>query len=99
MRYLRDMREVWKNDKGAIFYCPTCHKAYNYTSLSRHIYLDCNVPFAHDCVICGRSFKRKYHLTRHLRSHQWGSINPNPAVVRIENRIPSRVINIQYNLE
>ncbi|XP_044737180.1 longitudinals lacking protein, isoforms H/M/V isoform X14 [Chrysoperla carnea] len=86
LKYLRKVREIWKTNPGTVFQCPVCMKCYNYTSLSRHIYLDCNVPFKHSCVICGRHFKRKYHLTRHLYCHQKKNINNGDDYISMSSR-------------
>ncbi|KAL1517269.1 hypothetical protein ABEB36_001055 [Hypothenemus hampei] len=50
--------------------CPGCNRAYTLKrNLRSHQKEECGVPPSFFCFICGRGFKKKHHLTRHLQTH------------------------------
>lgn len=47
-----------------------CGKVYNlYSTMIRHVQLDCGNYKKFSCIVCNKSFKRKYHLKRHYLTH------------------------------
>ncbi|XP_055530380.1 longitudinals lacking protein, isoforms H/M/V isoform X11 [Wyeomyia smithii] len=47
-----------------------CGKVYNtYATMTRHMRLDCGIEHRFSCELCFKTFKRKYHLNRHYRTH------------------------------
>lgn len=47
-----------------------CGKVYNlYSTMIRHVQLDCGNYKRFACIVCNKTFKRKYHLKRHYLTH------------------------------
>nr|XP_050860772.1 zinc finger protein 57-like [Vespula vulgaris] len=66
---VRRMINLPQKKKSVIHKCTRCGKSYQlYTSLRRHLRLECGVEPKETCPICGKKFTHRFKLTSHLSS-------------------------------